>query len=528
MLKNITVKSSLIVLLSVMVLLLLLVSGIGANAISQGNASLSSIDKIQGKELGTLAASYTATLRARTTAYQAARQMDEGNITRAKETLSRVESYLERSRKDMDEFLAYGTVTAKGAILAEQIKTSYESYRNLGITPMMDALKKGDTVEFYKITQDVVVPYSMAMDKAINDFRVFAVMVGDNLLTKAEELALSRLSIIGLSCVLTLLLSGVAWVVIKRLILQPLDRSVYQLEVIAGGDLSQHIEDGGKNEIGRLIQAMKTMQDALANAVGRVRDAGSHIEVGTRELSAGNINLAERTEESAASLEQTAASMEQLSSTVRLNAESADQAYLLSQNVADIADKGSDAVRRMLEKMELISQSTASVADILAMIDGIAFQTNILALNAAVEAARAGEQGRGFAVVAGEVRSLAQRSAQSAKEIKTLLEDSQVQVREGTEIAQVAGETMKDVSSAVVQVTTLMGEISTATREQSNGIDQVNTAVSQMDSVAQQNASLVEESASATRSLEEQSMELAASMALFKLGNEPLAAITRS
>ncbi|WP_409359765.1 methyl-accepting chemotaxis protein [Lonsdalea britannica] len=181
-----------------------------------------------------------------------------------------------------------------------------------------------------------------------------------------------------------------------------------------------------------------------------------------------------------------------------------------------------------MEKMELISTSTASVADILAMIDGIAFQTNILALNAAVEAARAGEQGRGFAVVAGEVRSLAQRSAQSAKEIKTLLEDSQVQVREGTEIAQVAGETMKDVSSAVVQVTTLMGEISTATREQSNGIDQVNTAVSQMDSVAQQNASLVEESASATRSLEEQAIELAASMELFKLDNEPLAAIGRS
>ncbi|WP_038905497.1 methyl-accepting chemotaxis protein [Dickeya zeae] len=527
MLKRITVRHGLLVVGSIMLVLLAIVVGIGTSAISQGNRSLVSIDKIQGKELSALSSSYTAALRARTAASQAARLYEIGSIDQAQDTLRRVEDYVNQSHREMARFLAYGTVTKRGAELAEQIKVAYDAYDRQGMTPLVAALKSDNLDNYYSLMQDTLPALSINMDSAITDFRNFALQVGETLLLQADELAYSRLWTMGVVFAIALLLAGIAWWAIRQIVLRPLDGAVQQLEVIAQGDLSRTIEDGGNNEIGRLIRAMKSMQQSLAIAVGRVRDAGSQIDIGTSELASGNSHLAERTEESAASLEETAASMEQLASTVKLNADSADQAYLLAQQVSDIAGKGREAVDQMLDKMQMISATAARVADILAMIDGIAFQTNILALNAAVEAARAGEQGRGFAVVAGEVRNLAQRSAQSAKEIKVLMQDSQVQVNEGTDIARIAGETMSEVALSVSQVTTLMREISTATREQSNGIEQVNQAVSQMDSVAQQNASLVEESAAATRSLEEQARELAASMAQFRLEPQPMAALGR-
>ncbi|MGM3225609.1 methyl-accepting chemotaxis protein [Dickeya zeae] len=527
MLKSITVRHGLLAVGGIMLVLLAIVVGIGTSAISQGNRSLVSIDKIQGKELSALSSSYTAALRARTAASQAARLYEIGSIDKAQDTLRRVEDYASLSRREMARFLAYGTVTKRGAELAEQIKVAYDAYDRQGMAPLVAALKSDNLDTYYSLMQDTLPALSISMDSAITDFRTFALQVGETLLLQADELAYSRLWTMGGVFAIALLLASVAWWAIRQIVLRPLDGAVQQLEVIARGDLSRTIEDGGNNEIGRLIRAMKSMQQSLAIAVGRVRDAGSQIDVGTSELASGNNHLAERTEESAASLEETAASMEQLASTVKLNADSADQAYQLAQQVSDIAGKGREAADQMLDKMQMISTTAARVADILAMIDGIAFQTNILALNAAVEAARAGEQGRGFAVVAGEVRNLAQRSAQSAKEIKVLMQDSQVQVNEGTDIARIAGETMSKVALSVSQVTTLMREISTATREQSNGIEQVNQAVSQMDSVAQQNASLVEESAAATRSLEEQARELAASMAQFRLEPQTMAALGR-
>ncbi|MEI7088097.1 methyl-accepting chemotaxis protein [Pectobacterium versatile] len=527
MLRNITIKTSLIALLGTMVLLLLLVCGIGITSINQGITSLTTIDKIQGKEVTALAGSYTASLRARTGAALAARQMENGLTDLANASVARAEAYTALSHKEMARFLSYGTVTERGAKMAAEVKSNYEQYMNLGVQPMVDALKRGDVAAYYVLLQDVLPPLSVKMDKVANEFRDFGLEVGENMLAEAESFAFNRLMIIGIACISVLLLVLAAWIALKRSILSPLEETVGQLEFIARGDLTQSIADGGNNEIGRLIQAMKAMQHSLATAVGRVRDAGMQIDVGTRELSSGNTHLAARTEESASSLEETAASMEQLTATVTLNAESAEQAHSLAQNVSDIANKGSETVGGMIEKMQMISSSSARIGDILAVIDGIAFQTNILALNAAVEAARAGEQGRGFAVVAGEVRSLAQRSAQSAKEIKMLMEESQSRVSEGTVMAKMAGETMNDVSDAVARVTSLMREISTATREQSNGIGQVNLAVSQMDEVAQQNASLVEESAAATRSLEDQARLLAESMSQFKVQSQEFAAIGR-
>ncbi|MCG8707349.1 Tar ligand binding domain-containing protein [Brenneria sp. 4F2] len=525
MLKNITIKVNLIVLLGVMVLLLTLVSAIGVSSIRQGIQSLTTIDKIQGKELSALASSYTASLRARTAAALAAQQLRAGVPLQAQESIGRAQSYAALSRKEMDQFLAYGTVTAHGAKLAADIKNSYEIYLNEGIYPMLDALKCGDVVGYYSLLQHIVPPLSTELDKANNAFRNFALDVGRNMLAEAEDFAVSRLITIGCSLALTLMLVLAAWLALKNLVLRPLNKAISQLEFIALGDLTHQIEDGGKNEIGRLMRSMKSMQHSLSLAVGRVRDAGGQIDIGTGELAIGNTHLAARTEESAASIEQTAASMEQLNSTVKLNAENAEQAYSLAKNVASIADRGNDAVGQMVEKMGLISHSSERVADILTVIDGIAFQTNILALNAAVEAARAGEQGRGFAVVAGEVRNLAQRSAHSAKEIKALMLDSQQRVTEGTQMAGMAGEIMDEVSEAVAHMTTLMSEISSASREQSHGIEQVNVAVSQMDEAAEQNASLVEESAAATRSLEDQSRQLAESVSVFRLSRQERLAI---
>ncbi|QMI06621.1 methyl-accepting chemotaxis protein [Citrobacter sp. RHB25-C09] len=309
----------------------------------------------------------------------------------------------------------------------------------------------------------------------------------------------------------------VVWLLLRAKLLRPLDSLVEQLERLATGDLSATENRIASAEFNRLQAALEGMRVALTVSVQRVRDASTQIDTGSRELTAGNLHLASRTESTATSLEQTAASMEQLTATVKQNAENANQAHQLAKSVSDTADRGSEMVCYVIEKMRDISGSSNRIADILSVIDGIAFQTNILALNASVEAARAGEQGRGFAVVAGEVRNLASRSADAAKEIRSLISDSQTQVGEGSDLAMQAGETMDEIASEVMRMTKLMREIASASQEQSRGIEQVNIAVNQMDETAQQNAALVQQSSAATRSLEEQSHALLEAMASFKL-----------
>ena len=319
-------------------------------------------------------------------------------------------------------------------------------------------------------------------------------------------------SIMSTAMLTAIVLLAVIWFMLRNKFLKPLDNMVEQLERLATGDLSPVTTLSASAEFNRLNAAMDDMRHALGDSVQRVRDASSQIDIGSRELTAGNQHLAQRTESTATSLEQTAASMEELTATVKQNAQNAEQAHQLAKSVSDTADRGSE-----IEKMRDISGSSSRIADILSVIDGIAFQTNILALNASVEAARAGEQGRGFAVVAGEVRNLASRSAEAAKEIRTLISDSHTHVGEGSELAQQAGETMDEIANEVMRMTKLMREIASASQEQSRGIEQVNIAVIQMDETAQQNAALVQQSSAATRSLEEQSSALIEAMAVFKL-----------
>ena len=371
-----------------------------------------------------------------------------------------------------------------------------------------DALKeiRGDSlaaiVELDKMVEHLV--------KINSDGSASAASNGEAIFTKA------RAWMAGLMVVMVVLGFGLAWW-IARVVSQPLEFAVEVARRVTGGDLTSVIEVRSNDETGQLIQALKDMNQSLQNIVGEVRSGTDTIATASGQIAAGNQNLSQRTEEQASSLEETAASMEQLTSTVKQNADNASQANQLAVSASEVALHGGIVVSQVVSTMGAINTSSKKIVDIIGVIDGIAFQTNILALNAAVEAARAGEQGRGFAVVAAEVRNLAQRSAAAAKEIKSLIDDSVEKVGVGTRLVDQAGSTMDEIVASVRRVTDIMGEITAASQEQTAGIEQINQAVSQMDQVTQQNAALVEEAAAAAASLQEQASALAEVVGGFKL-----------
>ncbi|MEQ9947202.1 methyl-accepting chemotaxis protein [Pectobacterium aroidearum] len=309
----------------------------------------------------------------------------------------------------------------------------------------------------------------------------------------------------------------IAWV-LTRSIVQPLARAVHATQAVAAGDLTHNVQPEGRDEAAQLLHALQDMTVRLRTIVGEVRQGSESIAGASSQLAAGNIDLSSRTEEQASALQETAASIEQLSSTVRQNADNARQANQLAQSTTQQAQSGGQLVTEVVETMGAIDSSSKKIVDIIGVIDSIAFQTNILALNAAVEAARAGEQGRGFAVVASEVRSLAQRSASAAKEIKELIDRSVQTVEAGNRLVVQAGASIQDIVNGVRKVSDLVGEISSASNEQTMGIEQVNVAVNQMEVTTQQNASLVNEASAATQSLQQQAAQLAETVSQFRLG----------
>ncbi|WP_292992715.1 methyl-accepting chemotaxis protein [Pantoea sp.] len=320
-------------------------------------------------------------------------------------------------------------------------------------------------------------------------------------------------------CLITGVIGVAVWMGLQKLLISPLGRLTGYMRAISAGDLTSDIQHEGRNEMGLLIQELQQMRDALVVTITSVDDATRSIFTGAAEISAGSTDLSSRTEQQAAALEQTAASMEQLTSTVKLNADNAQQATTVSKEASATALQGGETVARVIANMDQISESSNQIAGIIAIIDSIAFQTNILALNAAVEAARAGEQGRGFAVVAGEVRSLAGRSASAAQEIRGLIDRSAERIKTGAGHASQAGIAMESIVKSVSRVTQLIEEIAASSTEQTRGIEQVCIAVSEMDGVTQQNAALVEESASAAASLEEQASYLRKTVSVFKTGS---------
>jgi methyl-accepting chemotaxis protein len=328
-----------------------------------------------------------------------------------------------------------------------------------------------------------------------------------------------RLRVYTLLGSLALLAIAIGWLAHKlaRSIVVPVNDAVRVAEAVASGDLDVRIESRTADEVGRLLAALKKMKDDLAESVSAIQLAAENVNTGAGEIARGNADLSSRTEEQASTLEETASSMEELTTTVKQNAENARQANQLALGASGVAVRGGEVVREVVAKMSGISEASRKIGDIIGVIDGIAFQTNILALNAAVEAARAGEQGRGFAVVASEVRALAQRSAAAAKEIKGLIENSVERVTDGTKLVETAGETMAEIVSSVKRVTDIVAEIAAASQEQLSGIEQVSRAVMQMDQVVQQNAALVEESAAAAENLAGQAETLVDSVTRFKL-----------
>jgi methyl-accepting chemotaxis protein len=322
--------------------------------------------------------------------------------------------------------------------------------------------------------------------------------------------------IIGLVVGATLIGVWLGWMV-RETVRKPVEDLVASVSRIAQGDLATKVASEGRDEIAWLNHELNTMRKKLSATIAQVRESAEQVSVASSEIASGNTDLSVRTENQASGLQQTASSMEQLTSTVRQNADNAHQANELVTTASGVAGRGGEVMTQVVATMNDIHNSARKIADIIGVIDGIAFQTNILALNAAVEAARAGEQGRGFAVVAAEVRNLAQRSAQAAKEIKGLIGDSVEKVGTGAKLVDQAGTTMDEILNSVRQVTHIMGEITVASREQSVGIDQVNRSIEQMDSSTQQNAALVEQAAAASQSLRDQSVKLTEAVKVFKL-----------
>jgi methyl-accepting chemotaxis protein len=393
---------------------------------------------------------------------------------------------------------------------------------------VMDAKKAGDASTAERVYQEAFDPAAQAYQAGLKDLLGMQRQAIDELSRAIKASYEERARLVVVLNVLMIALGALGAALITRSITRPLAQAVQVAETVAAGDLTTTFHTDRRDEVGHLMRALQSMNDALAKVVQDVQQGTETIAGAAAEIANGNLDLSARTEQQAGSLEETASSVEELTSTVRQNAANAGQANQMAKAASNVAERGGDIVGQVVQTMGSIEASSRKIVDIIAVIDGIAFQTNILALNAAVEAARAGEQGRGFAVVASEVRNLAQRSAAAAKEIKTLIGDSVDQVSAGTRLVEDAGTTMKEVVASVARVSDIMAEITAASREQSIGIDQVNEAIAQMDQVTQQNAALVEEAAAAAAGMQDQAGHLSQLVRRFRVADARAPAAARA
>ena len=422
------------------------------------------------------------------------------------------------------------SMTAEETTLAGKFDKGFDAYNGQGLAPAVAAMRAGRIDEARSIYRDKVSPLAPAATEALEQLVALQVRVAAEANAQGEALSHRlNLVIVGLAIAAALIATAIAVLLtrglVRKLGAEPADLAAVA-ERIAQGNLSKL--DAPPAIAGSVMASMQTMHSALTRLVTEVRAGIDSVATASAQIAAGNQDLSSRTEQQASSLQETAASMEQMTAAVRTNADSARQADGLARGASEVAGRGGTAVSEVVSTMGEIQAASRRIEEIISVIDGIAFQTNILALNAAVEAARAGEQGRGFAVVAGEVRNLAQRSAQAAKEIKSLISDSVQKIDNGSARVQVAGQTIDDVVQQVNRVSRLIGEITASTAEQSSGITQVSEAVTQLDQVTQQNAALVEQGAAAAASLREQADKLARAIAVFRLSQDQAAAAIAS
>ena len=524
MLNRIKIVTSLMLVLAIFGLLQLTSGGLFFNALKNDKENFTVLQTIRQQQ-STLNGSWVALLQTRNTLNRAGIRymMDQSNIgsgATVNDLMQIASASLKQAEKNWAAYEALPRDPRQSDADAMEIKRNYDIYHG-ALAELIQLLGAGKINAFFdQPTQS----YQDGFEKQYVSY----LQQNDKLYQMAVEDSNSSYSqaiwvLIGVLIAVLVVIVAV-WLNIKQTLISPLNRLIDNIRHIASGDLVKRIEVQGTNEMGELADSLRHMQGELVRTVGDVRNGANAIYSGASEIAMGNNDLSSRTEQQAASLEETAASMEQLTATVKQNAENARQASHLALSASETAQKGGKVVDNVVQTMRDIAGSSQKIADIISVIDGIAFQTNILALNAAVEAARAGEQGRGFAVVAGEVRNLAQRSAQAAREIKSLIEDSVGRVEVGSTLVESAGETMGEIVNAVTRVTDIMGEIASASDEQSRGIDQVGLAVAEMDRVTQQNASLVEESAAPAAALEEQASRLTQAVAVFRIQQEQMKA----
>jgi methyl-accepting chemotaxis protein I, serine sensor receptor len=516
MLQNWSIRTTLTGIGASLVALTVAVGALGLTALSGASHSLDSLAHGDLPTIHALDDAGSYLLRSRIALDRFRALSEAGNADEAKKVLARAQELLAASNEAWQTFSNTPREGIDTAVV-DEINARHATLLHDGVEPEFAAAQAGDLAGYHAIADTKISPMFVAFDKV-------AARVLKERQDHAEAQRTESAGRISLMSSLIVAVTALAIVVVifirlvlRGLIVQPINEAIDHFEHIADGDLARPVRTYGTNEIGRLYAGIERMQGAITAMVKAVHSGTESIDVGAREISIGNTDLSQRTEEQASSLQQTATSMEQLTSTVRQNTENARQASQLAVNASDIATRGGEVVSQVVTTMQDIATSSNKVVDIIGVIEGIAFQTNILALNAAVEAARAGEQGRGFAVVAGEVRSLAQRSAAAAKEIKTLIGDSAGKVASGSELVGRAGTTMGEIVQAVRRVTDIMGEISAASEEQSTGIEGVNRALTQMDDVTQQNAALVEQAAAAAASLEEQTRQLKSVVAQWRI-----------
>ncbi|OJH84044.1 methyl-accepting chemotaxis protein [Serratia marcescens] len=520
MFNRIRISTSLFLLLMTFCVLQLASSGLSYSAFRSDNHNLDIIT-LGSQQRDSLSLSWVSLLQARNTlnraGTRAALKLPQEQVN---ELMSNARSSLQKADLYFNQFMAVERSSEQQNQQTATTKASYERLRG-ALRELIGFLEKGELQAFMDQ------PTQKTQDLFEADFVQYLQLVNGDI-SEARDANQFSFTLAGLmlagAVLMLIVVTGSAMWWLRTMLIQPLNQIRSHFERIAAGDLATPIQVYGRNEISMLFASLQRTQQSLIGTVGAVRDGTESILIGLQEIAEGNNDLSSRTEQQAASLEETAASMEQLTATVKQNADNARQASQLARDASATAAKGGELAGDVVTTMHDIANSSQKIGAITSVIDGIAFQTNILALNAAVEAARAGEQGRGLAVVAGEVRNLASRSAQAAKEIKVLIDESVSRVKHGSVLVENSGATMQDIVRSVTRVTDIMGEIASASDEQSRGIEQVTQAVTQMDQVTQQNAAQVEESASAATALEEQAITLADAVAVFRLADDNVVA----
>jgi methyl-accepting chemotaxis protein len=522
-LKNISIKARLIAVIAFLCVQLIIGALIGIVSLGVANESSRSIYQDRLVAMGRLDQVVRLQLQNQLLLTRAV----AGEAANVGKLLEEVDSNILRITTAWNEYLAT-PLNAEEKKLAEEFVELRKPFVEEGLRPAIAALRAQNIELAHTVVSGRMLQLSIPFQTSIDGLLKLQLEVAKREYDKSMETyhLVRNGCIAGVLFGLVLALLVGMWLV--RAITLPLNGAVRIADGIASGNLMQRIEVASGDETGRLTQSLKDMNDSLVSIVSQVRRGTDTIASASSQIASGNMDLSSRTEEQASSLEQTAASMEQLTATVKQNAEHARQANDLARSAADVAGKGGAVVAQVVDTMGSINASSQKISDIIGVIDGIAFQTNILALNAAVEAARAGEQGRGFAVVASEVRSLAQRSAAAAREIKVLIGNSVEQVEVGARLVDQAGATMGEIVDSVQRVTTIMREITLASNEQTTGIEQINQAITQMDEVTQQNAALVEQAAAAAEALQDQAAHLSQVVSIFKLDGATSAPATSS